>query len=158
VTIDLKELRRVMGHFATGVTVVTTKDGSDTAVGLTANAFASLSLQPPLVLVCVDKAAHCYACFEGSKIFAVNVLGEGQEEISRRFATKGPEKFNGIRWHQGETGAALLDGAIGHIECNIISSYDGGDHTIYIGEVLSAATHGARPLIFFQGKYHRLPG
>ena len=157
-TIDLKELRRVMGHFATGVTVVTTKDGADAPFGLTANAFASLSLQPPLVLVCVDKDAHCYSCFEGSKIFAVNVLAEGQEEISRRFATKGAEKFNGIPWHKGESGVALLDGAISHIECKVVSSYDGGDHTIYVGEVLRAATAGERPLIFFQGKYHRLPG
>jgi flavin reductase (DIM6/NTAB) family NADH-FMN oxidoreductase RutF len=157
VTIDLKELRRVMGHFATGVTVVTTKDGADAPFGLTANAFASLSLQPPLVLVCVDKGAHCYACFEGSKCFAVNVLGEAQEELSRRFATKGAEKFNGIPWHKGECGVALLDGAIGHIECKVVSSYDGGDHTIYIGEVLSAVGSGDRPLIFFQGKYHRLP-
>ena len=155
---DLQELRRVMGHFATGVTVVTTKDGEDTPFGLTANAFASLSLKPPLVLVCVDKAAHCYSCFEGSKIFAINVLGEGQEEISRRFATKGLQKFNGIPWRKSESGLALLDGAIGHIECKVVSSYEGGDHTIYVGEVLRAKTTGDRPLIFFKGKYHRLPG
>jgi flavin reductase (DIM6/NTAB) family NADH-FMN oxidoreductase RutF len=154
---DLQELRRVMGHFATGVTVVTTKDGEDTPFGLTANAFASLSLNPPLVLVCVDKAAQCYSCFEDSKIFAINVLGEGQEEISRRFATKGAQKFNGIPWHKSESGLALLDGAIGHIECKAVHSYDGGDHTIYVGEVLRAKTTGERPLIFFRGKYHRLP-
>jgi flavin reductase (DIM6/NTAB) family NADH-FMN oxidoreductase RutF len=157
VTIDLQELRRVMGHFATGVTVVTTKDGEDTPFGLTANAFASLSLDPPLVLVCVDKAAQCYSCFQGSKIFAINVLGEGQEEISRRFATKGAQKFNAIPWHKSENGLALLDGAIGHIECKVVYSYDGGDHTIYVGEVLRAKTTGERPLIFFRGKYHRLP-
>jgi 3-hydroxy-9,10-secoandrosta-1,3,5(10)-triene-9,17-dione monooxygenase reductase component len=157
VTIDLQELRRVMGHFATGVTVVTTKDGADAPFGLTANAFASLSLNPPLVLVCVDKAAQCYACFEGSKIFAINVLAEGQEEISRRFATKGAQKFNGIPWHKSASGLALLDGAISYIECKVVSSYDGGDHTIYVGEVLRAASSGERPLIFFKGKYHRLP-
>jgi flavin reductase (DIM6/NTAB) family NADH-FMN oxidoreductase RutF len=157
VTIDLQELRRVMGHFATGVTVVTTKDEEDTPFGLTANAFASLSLDPPLVLVCVDKAAQCYSCFQGSKIFAINVLGEGQEEISRRFATKGAQKFNGIPWHKSESGLALLDGAIGHIECKVVYSYDGGDHTIYVGEVLRAKTTGERPLIFFKGKYTRLP-
>jgi flavin reductase (DIM6/NTAB) family NADH-FMN oxidoreductase RutF len=157
VTIDLQELRRVMGHFATGVTVVTTKDGEDTPFGLTANAFASLSLNPPLALICVDKAAQCYSCFECSKIFAINVLGEGQEEISRRFATKGAQKFNGIPWHKSESGLALLDGAIGHIECKVVHTYDGGDHTIYVGAVLRAATTGERPLIFFRGKYHRLP-
>lgn len=156
-TIDLQELRRVMGHFATGVTVVTTKDGEDTPFGLTANAFASLSLNPPLALVCVDKAAQCYSCFEGSKIFAINVLGEGQEEISRRFATKGAQKFNGIPWHKSESGLALLDGAIGHIECKVVHTYDGGDHTIYVGEVLRVKTTGERPLIFFKGKYTRLP-
>jgi flavin reductase (DIM6/NTAB) family NADH-FMN oxidoreductase RutF len=154
---DSQELRRVMGHFATGVTVVTTKDGEDAPFGLTANAFASLSLNPPLVLVCVDKAAQCYSCFEDSKIFAINVLGEGQEEISRRFATKGAQKFNGIPWHKSESGLALLDGAIGHIECKVVYSYDGGDHTIYVGEVLRAKTTGERPLIFFRGEYHRLP-
>lgn len=154
---DSQELRRVMGHFATGVTVVTTKDGEDTPFGLTANAFASLSLNPPLVLVCVDKAAQCYSCFEDSKIFAINVLGEGQEEISRRFATKGAQKFNGIPWHKSESGLALLDGAIGHIECKVVYSYGGGDHTIYVGEVLRAKTTGERPLIFFRGEYHRLP-
>ena len=154
---DLKELRRVMGHFATGVTVVTTQDGLGAPFGLTANAFASLSLNPPLVLVCVDKGAQCYGCFAESKLFAVNVLGEGQEDLSRRFATKGDAKFNGISWHRSEAGVALLDGAIGHIECKVVSSYDGGDHTIYVGEVLSAAATGGRPLIFFQGKYHRLP-
>jgi flavin reductase (DIM6/NTAB) family NADH-FMN oxidoreductase RutF len=109
------------------------------------------------VLVCVDKAAQCYSCFEDAKIFAINVLGEGQEEISRRFATKGAQKFNGIPWHKSESGLALIDGAIGHIECKVVHSYDGGDHTIYVGEVLRAKTTGERPLIFFKGKYTRLP-
>ncbi len=145
-----------MGHFATGVCVVTTKDKAGTPFGLTANAFASLSLNPPLALVCIDKGAQCYSCFEESKIFAVNVLGEGQEAISRRFATKGTEKFAGIPWHKGESGVALIDGAISHIECKIVRSYDGGDHTIHVGEIIRATTTGGRPLIFFKGKYHRL--
>ncbi len=146
-----------MGHFATGVTVVTTKDAAGTPFGLTANAFASLSLTPPLVLICVDKMAHCYSCFAGSQIFAVNVLGEGQEHLSRRFATKSAEKFDGIPWRESEYGLALLDGAISHIECKVLYSYEGGDHTIYVGEVLSAKCVADRPLLFFQGKYHRLP-
>jgi flavin reductase (DIM6/NTAB) family NADH-FMN oxidoreductase RutF len=155
---DLTELRRVMGHFATGVTVITTQDGTGTPFGLTANAFASLSLNPPLALVCVDKKAQCYACFSESKLFAVNVLGEEQEELSRRFATKGESKFNGVSWRQGGSGLALLDGAIAYVECKVVHAYDGGDHTIYVGEVLSAATDaGDRPLIFFKGQYNRLP-
>jgi len=154
---DPKELRRVMGHFATGVTIVTTKDETGTPFGLTANAFASLSLDPPLVLVCVDKAAQCYSCFASGGHFAVNVLAEHQEEVSRRFATKGVSKFDGIGWRASESGLALIDKAIGHIECKIVYSYDGGDHTIYVGEVLSAAAGEGRPLLFYQGKYHRLP-
>lgn len=154
---DLQELRRVMGHFATGVTVITTMDKVGTPFGLTANAFTSLSLHPPLVLICIDKGVQCYSCFEESKIFAVNVLNEDQEELSRRFATKGIEKFAGLKWHKGHHGVALLDGAIGHLECNVIHSYEGGDHTVYVGEVVKATASGDRPLLFFKGKYHRLP-
>ena len=155
--IDSQALRQIMGHFATGVTVITTKDRAGTPFGLTANAFTSLSLNPPLVLICIDKAVQCYPCFEESKLFAVNLLSEEQEEISRRFATKGIEKFAGIKWHPSESGIALLDGAMGHIECKVVHSYDGGDHTIYVGEITDAAASGDRPLIFFKGKYYRLP-
>src|SRR5215475_11577668 len=100
--IDARELRNVMGHFATGVTVITTKDVAGKPFGLTANAFTSLSLAPPLVLICVDKGVDCYACFEDSKAFAVNFLSEEQEHLSRRFATQGIEKFEGIPYHIGE--------------------------------------------------------
>ncbi len=146
-----------MGYFATGVTVITTKDKEGTPFGLTANAFTSLSLNPPLVLICIDKAVQCYSCFEESRVFAVNVLSEEQEELSYRFATKGIEKFSGIKWHMGENGVALLDGAIGYIECKVANSYDGGDHTIYVGEIVHASASGDRPLIFFKGSYQRLP-
>ena len=153
---DSQELRRVMGHFATGVTVITTMDKDGAPFGLTANAFTSLSLNPPLVLICIDKGVQCYCCFEESKLFAVNVLSENQEEISRRFATKGIEKFSSIKWRKSESGLALLEGAISHIECKVVQGYDGGDHTIYIGEIISATGSGDRPLIFFKGQYRRL--
>jgi flavin reductase (DIM6/NTAB) family NADH-FMN oxidoreductase RutF len=155
--LDPRELRNVMGHFATGVTVITTKDRSGKPFGLTANAFSSLSLTPPLVLICVDKTVDCYPCFEESKVFAVNFLSEDQEHLSRRFATKGIEKFEGITSHPGVCGAPLLDGAMGHIECAIVNAYEGGDHTIYVGEIQAAAASGDRPLLFFKGKYYRLP-
>jgi len=154
---ELQELRRVLGHFVTGVTVVTTMDKVGTPFGLTVNAFTSLSLNPPLVLICIDKEAQCYRCFDQSRIFAVNVLSEDQEAISRRFASRGIEKFAGIKWHRGKLGVALLDGAMGHIECKVVHSYEGGDHTIYVGEIVNTAASGKRPLIFFKGKYHRLP-
>jgi flavin reductase (DIM6/NTAB) family NADH-FMN oxidoreductase RutF len=155
--IDPRELRNVMGHFATGVTVITTKDKDGKPFGLTANAFTSLSLTPPLVIVCVDKGVDCYACFEDTKVFAVNFLGEEQEHLSRRFATKGIEKFEDVPYHIGESGVALLDGVMGHIECKLLNGYDGGDHTIYVGEIQAAAASGDRPLLFFKGKYYCLP-
>ena len=155
--IDPRELRNVMGHFATGVTVITTKDTAGKPFGLTANALSSLSLNPPLLLVCVDKTVDCYACFDQSKVFAVNFLSEEQEDLSRRFATKGIEKFEGVPYHVGELGVPLLEGALGYLECKVTAGYEGGDHTIYIGEIQSATALGERPLLFFKGKYHRLP-
>jgi len=157
VTIDPQELRRVMGHFATGVTIITTRDKGGTHFGLTANAFLSLSLNPPLVLISVDKSAQCYSCFDESRVFTVNFLSEDQEEISRRFATKGVEKFAGLEWREGNNGAASLEGVMAHIECKIVETHDGGDHTIIIGEIVSATASGERPLLFFKGKYQRLP-
>jgi flavin reductase (DIM6/NTAB) family NADH-FMN oxidoreductase RutF len=154
--IDPRELRNVMGHFATGVTIITTKDVSGKPFGLTANAFSSLSLDPPLVLICVDKKVDCYACFDQSKVFVVNILSEGQDQLSTRFATKGIEKFEGVAVRQGNLGVPLLEGAVAHIECTLTSAYEGGDHTIYIGEIQSIAASGNLPLLFFKGKYSRL--
>ena len=155
--LDAREIRNVMGHFATGVTVITTKDKAGKPFGLTVNSFTSLSLNPPLVVVCIDTTVDCYSCFDESKVFAVNVLSENQEELSRRFATKGIEKFEGIKWHMGESGSPLLDGVIGSVECKVVHSYEGGDHTIFLGEILTATAKGDRPLLFFKGKYTRLP-
>jgi len=155
--IDPRELRNVMGNFATGVTIITTKDATGKPFGLTANAFSSLSLDPPLLLICVDKKVDCYACFEESKVFGVNFLSEGQDQLSTRFATKGIEKFENVPYTLGESGVALLDGALVHIECKLVNAYEGGDHTIYIGEIQRAAILGDRPLLFFRGKYYQLP-
>jgi flavin reductase (DIM6/NTAB) family NADH-FMN oxidoreductase RutF len=155
--IDAQELRRVMGHFATGVTVITTTDKDGNPQGLTANAFMSLSLNPPLVVISVDKNATCYSCFEPNNGFTVNFLSEDQEEISRRFATKGAEKFANLKWHPASNGTALIDGALGYVECNVTQCHDGGDHTIVIGEIVNLAASGDRPLLFFKGKYQKLP-
>lgn len=155
--IDPRELRNVMGNFATGVTIITTKDTTGKPFGLTANAFSSLSLDPPLLLICVDKKVDCYACFEETKVFGVNFLSEDQDQLSTRFATKGIEKFEGVPYKLGKLGVALLDGAVAHIECKLVNAYEGGDHTIYIGEIQSATVLGDRPLLFFRGKYFKLP-
>ncbi len=155
--IESRELRNVMGHFATGVTIITTKDVNGKPFGLTANAFSSLSLDPPLLLICVDKKVDCYAYFEESKVFGVNFLSEGQDHLSTRFATKGIEKFEGVSYTLGELGVALLDGALAHIECQLASAYEGGDHTVYLGEIVRVIVFEERPLLFYRGKYYKLP-
>jgi flavin reductase (DIM6/NTAB) family NADH-FMN oxidoreductase RutF len=153
---DQNELRRVMGHFATGVTVVTTHDGAGRCYGLTANAVCSVSLDPPLILVCVDKRAESHPAFGLSQAFVVNILAAGQEEMSRHFAVSGGDKFVDLPCRNGGTGAPILDGALAHVECRVVATYDAGDHTIYIGEVESAEGREGHPLLFFRGKYHRL--
>jgi flavin reductase (DIM6/NTAB) family NADH-FMN oxidoreductase RutF len=153
---DRNELRRVMSHFATGVTIVTTHDGQGRCYGLTANAVCSVSLEPPLVLVCVDKRAESHPAFQLSQAFVVNILEEGQEELSRRFAVSGGEKFVGLPCRNGGTGTPILEGALAHVECRVVAVHEAGDHTIYIGEVESAESQDGEPLLFFRGRYHQL--
>ena len=154
---DARELRRVMGYFCTGVTVITTRDDAGRPFGLTANAVTSLSLVPPLLLVCVDRKAESHAHFFTSKVFVVNILSEEQESLSRRFAVSGGDKFTDVPCHPGRLGAPVLDGTLAHLECRIVETHEGGDHVIHLGEVDHAEVHDGRPLLFFQGKYARLP-
>ena len=154
--IEKNELRRVMGHFATGVTVITSIRGSGEMHGLTANAFTSVSLVPPLLLVCIDKKAESYPCFDESKIFTVNVLAADQEALSRRFAVTGGDKFEGVSYKVGANGAPILDGALAFLECKVTEKIDGGDHTIYVGEIEQAETKEGKPLLFFRGGYREL--
>ncbi len=154
--IEKNELRRVMGHFATGVTVITSIRSSGEMHGLTANAFTSVSLIPPLLLVCIDKKAESYPCFDESKIFTVNVLSSDQEALSRRFAVTGGDKFEGVSYKIGANGAPILDGALAFLECKVTEKIDGGDHTIYVGEIEQAETKEGKPLLFFRGGYREL--
>ncbi len=154
--IEKNELRRVMGHFATGVTIITTRDEDGHPFGLTANAVSSVSLVPPLMLICVDKKADTYPYFARSGVFTVNILAEGQESLSRKFATSGIEKFEGIGYHKNELDCAVIDDAVGHLDCRIVQSIDAGDHTIYLGEVDAADASDGPPLMFFRGGYHKL--
>jgi flavin reductase (DIM6/NTAB) family NADH-FMN oxidoreductase RutF len=153
---DATTLRQVMGLFATGVTVITTRDQSGKPYGLTANAVTSLSLVPPLLLICVDRKAETFPHFYDSKIFVLNILAEDQTELSRRFASSGGDKFTGVTCHPGRLGTPILDGTLAHIECRIIETLEGGDHVIHIGEVEHAESRDGRPLIFFRGKYRQL--
>ena len=154
--IDPKELRRVMGQFASGVTIITTRDVDGTPYGLTANAFTSLSLDPPLCVVCIDRRAESFMHFPASKVFNVNILTRAQEEISNRFAKSGGDKFTGLATTRGANGAPLLDGALATIECTITETFEGGDHVIHVGRVEQFHSNEGEPLLYFQGKYRRL--
>ena len=153
---DPTELRKVMGFFATGVTIITTRDQAGKPYGLTANAVTSLSLTPPLLLICVDRNAETFPHFFDSKIFVLNILAEHQEALSRRFATTGGDKFAGVACHLGRLGTPILEDTLGHIECRIIETLEGGDHVIHVGAVEHAESREGRPLIFFRGKYRQL--
>jgi flavin reductase (DIM6/NTAB) family NADH-FMN oxidoreductase RutF len=150
------EFRTALRSFAAGVTVVTTRDREGRPSGLTASAFTSVSLDPPLVLVCVDHTATAHPDFRDRGWFAVNVLRSEQESLSRRFALSGGDKFRGVPCHEGRTGLPLLDGALATLECRIVEVHDAGDHTIFIGQVESASVAGGRPLVYFHGSYHSL--
>ena len=155
--LESAEFRRILGHFVTGVTIVTATDPeTGEPCGLTANAVASVSLDPALVLVCVDHAADSHDRILASGFFAVNVLSEDQERWSRRFSTwNTPEKFGGVPVHRAVTGAPILDAALAWIECRIWAKYPGGDHTILVGEALGGDAREGSPLIYYRGGYGR---
>jgi flavin reductase (DIM6/NTAB) family NADH-FMN oxidoreductase RutF len=150
------EFRTALRSFAAGVTVVTTRDREGRPSGLTASAFTSVSLTPPLVLVCVDHAATAHPDFRERGWFAVNVLRREQEALSRRFAVSGGDKFRDLPYHEGASGLPILDGTLATLECRIVDVHEAGDHTIFIGLVEAASISGGRPLIYFHSGYHSL--
>jgi flavin reductase (DIM6/NTAB) family NADH-FMN oxidoreductase RutF len=150
---DRRDFRRALGQFATGVTVVTTRAEDGRRVGVTANSFTSLSLDPPLVLWCLDKGAPSVPAFNACTHFAVNVLSAGQHHVSRQFATPADDKFAGIEVIEGPAGVPLLEGVVAHFVCRNVRQVDGGDHVIVIGEVERYETFGGEPLVFHSGFY-----
>jgi flavin reductase (DIM6/NTAB) family NADH-FMN oxidoreductase RutF len=151
--LDSVDVRQAVGVFTTGVTVVTTCDDSGTRYGLTANSFASVSLEPPLVLFCVSHQAPSLDGFHRSRHFAINVLASDQEEIAKRFARPADDKFSGLDWRVGIFGAPLLDRCIAHIECTFEHHYPSGDHDIVIGRVHRVRTYQGEPLIFHRSRF-----
>ena len=152
---DTKKQRQIMGQFATGVTVVTT-DGAAGPHGLTANAVASLSLDPPLVLVAVDKRAHSLEYIRKNGCFAVNILRLEQEEVSRRFATPGPKDFAGLDTTTAGTTAPVLRDCLAFADCRVVEILPGGDHEIFVGEIVAGEFHGGKPLLYHAGGYRHL--
>lgn len=153
------EFRQVMGRFATGVTVVTTRLGEELH-GMTANAVTSVSLDPLLILVCVDRAADTHGILDRSGIFAVNILSREQEHLSVHFArkeTEGAHRLDDVPHRFGVTGAPIIEGCLAYLDCRVAQRYPGGDHTIFLGEVVDAKNvSDGEPLIFYRGRYARL--
>jgi 3-hydroxy-9,10-secoandrosta-1,3,5(10)-triene-9,17-dione monooxygenase reductase component len=152
--VDADSLRRVAGHFVTGVAVVTTVH-EGRPCGLTVNSFTSVSLDPPLVLVSVARSARAYRCIEAEGRFAVNVLSEGQEEIARLFASKAAEdKFGGLAQRASPHGFPILDGAHAWLDCEVVARHPGGNtHTIYVARVTALGSTAGRPLVFYGSRY-----
>jgi flavin reductase (DIM6/NTAB) family NADH-FMN oxidoreductase RutF len=153
--IDPPLFRHALSQFASGVTVVTARDTAGRAYGLTISSFASVSLEPPLILVSVDRKSDSHPGFRDTGKFAVSVLAEGQEDVSRRFATKESDKFT-VPMVEGRLGLPLVPGALAHLECEVKSATDAGDHVIYVGLVLHAEVRPGRPLVYHRGCYRRV--
>ena len=154
-TIAAEHYRATLGHFCTGVTVVTAA-GADGPAGFTCQSFSALSLDPPLVLICPGKASSSWPRIAAAGHFCVNVLAEDQEELCRDFASRTEDKFTGVGWQPGVwTGAPVLAGALASIECRLEAVREGGDHFVAIGRVLELSSRSGRPLLFFRGGYGR---
>ena len=155
-SVDASSFRRALGRFPTGVTVVSSRDASGQRLGLTVSSFCSVSLEPPLVLVCIDHRSDANRGLRESGRFAVSVLAEGQEDVSRRFAAPGTSKHEGFSFVDGEHGLPLVPGALAHVECRVRSFHDEGDHAVWVGAVTRVAVHQGLPLVHHAGSYRCL--
>ena len=152
--VDRERYRSVMGHFASGVTIITTRhEGID--YGLTASAVSSLSLDPPMLLICVNKTSNTQKAIAQSQVFAVNILRENQSEVARQFASSRSDKVGGLSILYGELGAPLLGGALATIECRVTEEVTGGTHSVFLAEVKTAQAAEGMPLTYFRGRMGR---
>ena len=153
--IDIEDFKRAASSFITGVTVVTIRDDQGKLRGFTANSFTSVSLDPPLVLVCLHRSAPSLRAFRSGRGFTINVLSADQEWMSRHFSRLSADKFATIRYQLGVTGSPNIEGCLAHIDCTLETSYDGGDHVILLGRVRRVASDEGAPLIFHRSRYLR---
>ena len=151
---DTGRFREVMGHFATGVTIITAME-DDGPVGFTCQAFASLSLDPPLVALAPGKSSTSWPRIAQAGAFCVNILAEEQEALCRDFAVSGGDKFAGVGWRIGGNGAPVLDGVLAWLECGLVATHDAGDHELVIGSVHDMGVTRGRPLVFYRGGFGR---
>jgi flavin reductase (DIM6/NTAB) family NADH-FMN oxidoreductase RutF len=154
--IEQQLFRRVCGRYATGITVVTVLDGQTVPQGMTVNSFTSVSLDPPMILICIDRKTGFLNYFARGTRFAVNVLHEDQQALSNAFARSGGDRFAGVEWRSGETGAPILCGVLASLECGVSRMVEAGDHVVVIGEVSHASWREGQPLIYFNSSYQTL--
>lgn len=153
---DPNSFRRLSSHWATGVSILTTLNKAGRHFGLTMNALSSLSLRPPLFLVCIDKASDTIKPLAESQVFCVNILKQDQKALAQAFAIKGKDKFTGVKITAGRTGAPVLAGALAIIECRVRQTIDGGDHLVFFGEIEHSSIGAGEPLVFYKGDYRAL--
>ena len=152
---DIATFRTVLGHFATGVVLVTAVDG-DEPVGMAANSFTSVSLDPPLVLFCAAKESSTWPRIQAGRKWAANFLDDDGEEICRLFAQKGADRFARIAHTPGRTGSPIIEDALAYVDCETVDEYDAGDHVIVVGRVVELGyRHEGKPLVFYRGGYGR---
>jgi len=154
--IDPSQFRQLLGRFATGVTILTLATPEGGPLGMTANSVASVSLQPPLLSVCVDREAEMHDVILEAPEFVVNVLASPQEALARRFSDKHENRFDGVGYHLSPEGLILLDGVLAHMVCERHATHPAGDHTIVLGRVVGGATGDGRPLLYYRGGYAAL--
>ncbi len=154
--VEAAVLRNFAGHFATGVTVLTTRDGAGRHYGLTMNAVSCVCLEPPLFLACVDKKSATLGPLLESGVFALNILALDQDKVSNTFASKGEDKFAGVPTETGDLGVPLIAGALAAAEFRVVRTVEAGDHVIFIGEAVAARNEDKDPLLYFRGRYGRL--
>jgi flavin reductase (DIM6/NTAB) family NADH-FMN oxidoreductase RutF len=144
--------RQLLGRFATGVTVLTSRHNGE-PIGMTANSLASVSLDPPLVLVSVEKGHDMHTAMEKGTHYVFNILSSEQEALSRRFATSEPDRFRSVSYRENDRGIAILDGVVAHIECEKVTAVPAGDHTTFIGLVVGGDATDRHPLLYYRGGY-----
>ncbi len=154
--VNNEDFRGALSRFASGVTVVTSKCRDGQKRGLTVSAFSSVSLDPPLILVCIERQTTIHDYLAVGCFFAVHILNEEQESLSRRFASKEPNRFAGIAYKESIEGTPLLEDVLACMECRIVAVQEGGDHTIFIGEVESTVIRDGKPLLYYRGGYGNL--
>ena len=154
--IEKQQFRRICGKFASGITVATVLDSAGAPHGMTANSFTSVSMTPPLVLVCVDLTSDTHGDLRAAGAFAVSVLAADQERLARRFAdAQERERFQGVAWREEATGAPVLEDAVAWVDCRVWAEYPAGDHTIFVGQVLAGDADDRPPLLYYRGGYGR---